>query len=99
MVLGAGNKERVIHPPLFGRPKSGDSCAQIMGHLIEALDPETRQSVLMAGAFDPETNAACDYSNKPGDWVEAQERFLFAPGRHFLSYEDRSVGGTPFAAP
>ena len=72
IVLASGNKGDNIFPPQFFH-KSRESRAQIMGHLIEALDAETRESVVLAGAFDRETNAHCGYSNKPGNWVEAQE--------------------------
>lgn len=70
-----------------------------MGYLAENLDPETRKSIIFAGALDPETRASMGYSNRPGQMKKAQDMFLFAPTNHKLSYKDDIVGGTSNSAP
>jgi len=108
IVWAAGNNGNDIQSPQYKRSNTGEPCSQIMGHLIEALDRKTRKSIIIAGGYDPDTGNAIDYSNKPGNWPEAQERFLFAPCRHSPAYLDykigettcgATVGGTSIAAP
>ncbi|HLB59946.1 MAG TPA: hypothetical protein VJL87_07710 [Bdellovibrionota bacterium] len=70
-----------------------------MGHLVESLDAETLQSVILAGNLDPNTLLASESSNRPGNWVEAQDRFLYAPGHHMLSHFDFVEWGTSLSAP
>jgi len=107
IVFGAGNNGKDIEAPQFADAPR-ESRPQIMGHLIEALDRKTRKSIIIAGGYDPDTGDAINYSNRPGNWPEAQERFLFAPCRHMPAYLDykirertygSTVGGTSYAAP
>lgn len=98
VVMAAGNQERDIQPLKFeqGSRRGGD---ELIAHLLEALDPETRKSLVIAGNLNPHTRKLCSTSNKPGVWPEAQERFLCASGYHMLSHVDFVVEGTSFAAP
>jgi subtilisin family serine protease len=99
LVVATGNEGLDIQPPRF---EQNSKCprSEIMAHLVKALDPETLRSVIFAGNLDPETRMASRCSNKPGNWEEAQKRFLFAPGSHEISYlPGFVVKGTSFAAP
>lgn len=98
VVMAAGNTGENIHPPEFmqqGKTKGG----KFIGHLLKTLDSETRQSLIISGNLNPSTCALNEHSNKPGNWAEAQERFLCASGYHMLAYRDELVGGTSYAAP
>jgi len=99
IVLAAGNGGEDIKPPEFTQstkmPRS-----QIMGHLVEALDPETLESVFFAGNLDPETGTVSKRSNKPGPWETAQKRFAVTPGSHELpDVKGLITKGTSFSSP
>jgi hypothetical protein len=99
VVLAAGNQGSEIRPPHFSQNTERGSSYEFIGHLLENLDAETRKSILIAGNVNPNTHKLCASSNKPGNSIKAQERFVGAPGHHMLSYVDYVVTGTSFSAP
>lgn len=98
MVFAVGNEGKDIYSPQFVQTHVSFG-GEVIGHLIEALDSETLESVVFAGNLDPEVRMASKRSNTPGNWEAAQKRFLFAPGSHELPYLNHVVKGTSFAAP
>lgn len=100
IILAAGNTGEDITPHQFEHSITfkGDSY-HTMGDIVEGLDEETLKHVLFVGTLNPDTDLATTYSNKPGNWAKAQERFAFFHCRHRPPYAYLEEGGTSFAAP
>ncbi|KAB2832180.1 MAG: S8 family serine peptidase, partial [Caedimonadaceae bacterium] len=99
VVIAAGNQGIPIQVPEFVTSEENVRRQDLFGHLMQELDPETRQSVILAGSYDPETRKIASYSNKPGSLKNAQDAFLFAPGKHLQQYDYMVGDGTSLAAP
>ena len=99
VVIAAGNQGIPIQVPEFVTSEENVRREDLFGHLMQELDSETRQSVILAGSYDPETRQIASYSNKPGSLKNAQEAFLFAPGKHLQQYDYMVGDGTSLAAP
>ncbi|MBX9806064.1 MAG: S8 family serine peptidase [Alphaproteobacteria bacterium] len=101
VVIAAGNEGKNVDIPDFVKAEENLNREELVGHLMQELDAETRQSIVLAGSYDRMTNTIACYSNKPGSLKNAQDAFLFAPGNHVTNFskKDDVAIGTSFAAP
>jgi hypothetical protein len=99
VVMAVGNDSKYIHIPRLRSTYEIMGREELIGHLLQELDPETRESIIIAGSCNPDTRKITSYSNKPGLLKNAQEAFLLAPGNHVTSYNDDIAVGTSYAAP
>ena len=98
VIIAAGNEGKPIDIPQF-LPLGQIGTHELVGYLMQELDPETRKSIIVAGSYDPDTQKIASYSNKPGSLKNIQEAFLLAPGRYVQQYNNIMWEGTSFAAP
>jgi hypothetical protein len=98
VVIAIGNKGKPIDIPQF-LPSGQIRTHELVGHLMQELDPETRKSIILAGSCALEERKIAAYSNKPGALKNAQEAFLLAPGHYYTSYNNDVAIGTSYAAP
>ncbi|MBY0501080.1 MAG: S8 family serine peptidase [Alphaproteobacteria bacterium] len=98
VIIAARNDGKPIDTPRFF-PEGQIGTHELVGYLMQELDPETRKSIILAGSCDLEERKIAAYSNKPGALKNAQEAFLLAPGHYATSFDNDVAIGTSFAAP